>query len=115
MLPLVPKWPTTALPLLLSLSFWTHLSRLTLKPFSDFHTIYNADDMQKILAQDTLGMFYGPMPVDEFFRFLPVAGDMLDSVRAADFSGVPDYDSNEKQAMYRPLVSTPQLSIVKFC
>ena len=99
--------------------------------------MYHTEDSRMIVALATMGKFYGPMPVEQFFdSFLPVTnktdaecqdlkdtdtehtdtGDRPHSVETADFSEVPEYDSNEgisAQMMYQPLVSVLS-SLVRF-
>lgn len=74
------------------------------------YTLYHAKDMQRMFAKESQGMFYGPMPVKEFFdRFLPVGQEVPPrSVKSANFSQVPDYDAKGgvlERTMYKPLVS----------
>ena len=82
-----------------------------------------AKDLRDIVALETMGKFYGPMPVEQFFdSFLPVTNgtdaeledtdgadteDASHSPETADFSEVLEHDSNEgisEQMMHRPLV-----------
>lgn len=70
-------------------------------------TIFLAKDFRLQFANETLGMFYGPMPVEMFLdKFLPAANATPDSVQDADFSNVPTYEGVLEKDMYDPLVST---------
>lgn len=82
-----------------------------LKPFTDTprETIHTAFENREVYALETLGMFVGPVPVEEFLEGqLPLEeSDSEDQARgypSVDFRSVPTGRRTIESAMYAPLV-----------